>query len=129
MADNEEYPSFTCAEPSCTAQVAMPHERCAQHCLSGGILRVTAEDLHDLLLLPDTVQITATRMAATVIDDYKQDVEFVIKGVPMPKVRIGDRLPDVQAVYGRITTPDGGSAVFEKFQRFDDKRGEWVTLE
>ena len=128
MTDNEEYPSFTCAEPSCTAQVAMPHERCAQHCLSGGILRVTPELLHDLLLLPDTVRITAARMAATLLAQDQQDVELVLEGIPMPGL-IGDRLPEVQAVYGRITTPDGGSAVFEKFQRFDDKRGEWVTLE
>ena len=96
----------------------------------GGIMRITPEFLHDLLLLPESV--TIEYVNTTLTRGYLE-VEVSLEGAPMPEVGEGERIPEVQAVYSKKAFAVGAHqneeiTVLEKFQRWDAKRDEWVRL-
>ena len=100
----------------------------------GGIMQITAELLHDVLKLPDTVKIRSAMTVATLsaLQDG-QIIGIMLEGPPMPEVGEGERIPEVQAVYNTLTLSVGPHKtedvpVLEKFQRRDAKRDEWVRL-
>ena len=94
----------------------------------GGLMAIAPEVLQQLLQLPDTVQITGVRMQPTVHGIEHQTIEVVLRGEPMPKVRQGERLPEVQAQYATTEREGIRAATFEKFKVWNEKRGAWVVL-